>query len=86
MKIRGYIPSQKKEKETNRNESLYRHQLESHSFSVDKFSSTRFISCKNDTDTVTCGGPEVAGRFQPPLGSGYPRWCIVAVAAERRWI
>lgn len=51
---------------------MYRHQREFHSFPVDKFSSTWFISYKNDDDTVTCvcvcPGPD---RFQPLLGSRY---------------
>lgn len=55
-----HVPFQKKKEKKSRkknrlrNESLYRHQREFHSFPVDKFSSTWFISYKNDDDTVTC--------------------------------
>lgn len=70
-----HVPFQKKKEKKSRkknrlrNESLYRHQREFHSFPVDKFSSTWFISYKNGNVCVcVCPGPD---RFQPLLGSRY---------------
>lgn len=45
----------RKKKKRLGNESLYRRQREFHSFPVDKFSSTWFISYENDDDVNVCG-------------------------------